>query len=366
MRIAIITYSRIYNYGSALQTYALNKYLTDLGHDVKTIDYAQPQQEKSKEHIFSKSKGLMSVIRNIQTLIYKKQLLQSREKFRDFYNDYVPKTKTITDKEELKLLENEFDLFICGSDQIWNTSYFGFDTSYLLSFVSDKRKCISYAASIGTSKLNFGDEQMFKEHLSDFKKIMVREKIAAKLLQNVVPKEVDVVMDPVFLVKKERWDELSIESTIQKPYALCYFIGNIEGMREKAQQLRKECKLPLIVIRINLRDWLGRYKRDYTNGPLEFLKLIKNAECVFTNSFHAIAFSIIFKKKFWAFSQDAHQASQSRIDNILSELNLENRKVYAHTQNVKWKEEIDFGKVNERLDKQVQQSKAFLDEALGG
>ena len=136
-RVAIITYSRAYNYGSALQTYALNRYLTQLGNKVKTIDYTTKEQQNLYA-IFEPIKGWMSFARNIQSLIYYASIKRHKGRFESFLLDRVPMTQRIQIAEDFARLINQFDYFLCGSDQIWNAQCDDFDPNYMLSFVTDK------------------------------------------------------------------------------------------------------------------------------------------------------------------------------------------------------------------------------------
>ena len=127
MNIGIITFNRLFNFGSALQTYALNKYLNTAGYHTITIDYIQKEQEKSFAY-YEKNKNILSICRNIQRFIYKNQVMTSRSRFRSFAEKYIPKTVPLS-YSELKGAGKKFDIIICGSDQIWNPRYKGFDES---------------------------------------------------------------------------------------------------------------------------------------------------------------------------------------------------------------------------------------------
>lgn len=360
MKIAIITYSRIYNFGSVLQAYALNKYLTNQGFDVKTLNYAQTNQEESKNRLYEKPRSIMSVLRNIQMFIFRRKIIESHNRFISFSEKYIPQTKELR-RDDLKSIEAEFDYLICGSDQIWNTLYYGFDNSYLLDFVNDKNKCISYAASIGNSFLSNENKELFSVLLKDYKDVLVREKTASELLFPCVGYLPQVVADPVLLLSYNDWKCLINERIIKEKYILCYFIGNIEGMRDYAKRIRKLTGYRTIVIRMNLRDCLDNNMKYYQCGPLDFINLIYYSDLVFTNSFHAIAFSVIFQKNFWAYtSKETKASSQSRIEDFLYLINLQNRMINCSTGDRDWLSNIDYTHINAILDDFICESKNLL------
>lgn len=361
MKIGIITYNRIYNFGSVLQTYALNKYLNNQGVNAETINYVQEYQEEKNQSLYFPNGSIMNFFRNVQIHHYHKQLERSRNGFHEFRNNYIQESPKQYDKQHMDELNDKYDLFICGSDQIWNQRYAGFDVNYLLSFVKDKQRCISYAASIGNSQLTEEESKTIESHLKDFKYISVREDSAANLIEPLIHRRPDVVVDPVFLLTEGQWNEITTSSRINKPYALCYFIGDIPGMRQFAREMQRNVKMDLVVIRMNLRDWIGRYIRLYETTPSEFVDLIRSANIVFTNSYHATAFSIIFKKKFWVYSyQQKGFSSQTRIEYLLELCGLPERMINSSSSNIQWNKEVDFTKGMNYLHSHIEYSKQQL------
>ena len=366
MKAGIITYHRAYNYGSALQNYALNYYLRSEGVDAATIDYQNENQENMYK-IFQPNNGVMSVLRNIQSLMYYKDLKLHKKRFDSFLLEYIPMTESIRSSEKLSELNKIFDYFICGSDQIWNASCYDFDKSYLLDFVKDKKKCVSFAPSIAIAEIPEDWNEMFREHIIDYKAVSLREQKGADFISKVINKPVPVLMDPVFLLSEEEWSKLSVELELKNPYIFCYFIGDVRGMREFAKNMRKATKLPLVVVYKNIRDMAYPNKKLYGTGPREFLGLIKNAEYICTNSFHATAFSIIFKKNFWAFTDIEHAISAgSRIDNITSLFGLKNRVLnYTNMDKVNFTEQIMFTDEMMKIrENKSDEAKSFLKNAL--
>lgn len=325
-KIAIITYHRSNNYGSVLQAYALSKYLNTQGARLNVIDYHSEKQDKLYK-TFESVKGLMSVARNIQTFFYLKSIKLRKKKFDEFLKNNFSLTKEYVNVSDISAENDNYDLFICGSDQIWNTSCDDFSKAYTLDFVKDKSKCVSYAASIGKKFIKPEDEDFFYAQLKDFYKLSLREKDGVDEIKRITGRgDVSMVSDPVTLLDKNDWNELIKDvKALNKKYILAYFIGDVPFMRDFVKRLAKIKRLPIIVINKNLRDMLYRNKKRYGTGPKEFLALIKNAEYVVSDSFHATVFSIIFKKQFFTFAKTDQESAISRLNNFLSVLGLKNR-----------------------------------------
>ncbi|MBR3988309.1 MAG: polysaccharide pyruvyl transferase family protein [Clostridia bacterium] len=363
----IVTIHKINNYGAVLQAYALNKFLRNNGIEAYTIDFRTPRVEESYQ-IYYPFKSVMDIPRNLMCARYKKQLTLRNKRFNEFLEKKVPMTeKAYFSDEEMEKANFDFDYYLCGSDQIWNTHCTNYRDSFLLSFVKDKSKCISYAASIGESTIVEPLIPKFKKELSDFKSLSVRELQGSQLISGITNREVKTVTDPVFLLSKDDWETLLVENPIKGPYILFYAVhsGDVEGMRDFAKAMQKKLSMPLVILNKNLKDMLYKNKKFYCAGPQEFVSLIKNAEYVCTNSFHAVAFSSILHTKFWVFSSKAGVSTSSRIHSITEQLGLANRVLNrSNSANVELTEDIDFNEVDKKLRAMVKDSKEFLLNSL--
>lgn len=358
-RIAIITYSRAYNYGSALQTYALNHYLTMLGYDVKTIDYTTHSQQQLYT-IFEPCKGFMSVVRNIQSLWHYNNLKSHKKQFDDFLLLHVPMTLPVLSSEDLALLNLQFDYFISGSDQIWNVQCDDFDINYMLSFVYDKQKCIAYAPSLGGGAKNVQTKETLREYVKSYKALSSRERESTQIIADATSRTVENVLDPVFLLDAVQWKNISKQSPIEGEYILGYFIGDVPGMRDFAAQLSRESNCPVVVILKSVRDIKYGFKAYYEAGPLEFISLIHGCKCVVTNSFHAVSFSLIFEKTFWAFVPP--KSDDGRIKSILDLVQLPDRIVDVDdVLDIDKFSPIDYDLINrENLNTMIKSSQDYL------
>lgn len=360
-KVGIITIHKINNYGAVEQAFALNQYLRKLGYDVKTIDFRTYRVAESRK-IFFPLHSLMDIPRNAQSLLYCYKLKKRNKRFDRFLDDYVPMTeRAYYTNEELKNDDLDFDYYICGSDQIWNTHCENYNLAFILEFAKNKGKRIAYAASMGKSDINKNMIGAFHEELSDYKAISVRESDAVNLIAEVSGKKAQHVVDPVFLLEESEWRKIARERIIKKPYIFFYSVhGDLPGMRAYVRNLSKETGLPVVVVNMNLREMKYRNIKSYDAGPQEFLSLIANAEYVCTNSFHACAFSIIFKKKFLVFAN----MPDSRIYSIMNNFGLETRIADGNSIVSDMREEIDYDLVYKKLNPMVEKSKNFLKDSL--
>ena len=325
MKIGIMTYHRAENYGSVLQTFALTIVLKKMGHSPTVIDYHSTAQDKMYK-LYETPRSLKGVLRNVHSFICKKKLRTRKKRFASFLSELLTLSQEqYNEFSEMSGLNEQYDLFICGSDQIWNTACVDYSDVYLFNFVKDKQRCLSYAASIGTGGIKMEDEGKFSDYLHDFRYISVREGKAKDSLERIVDKEIDVVPDPVLLLTREDWDHLASAKNNYGDYILCYFIGDVEQMRSFAKRMHEESKLPLVFTNINLREVVIGGYHLYDTGPVEFVNLVKNAKYICTDSFHAVLFSLIYHKDFWVFTNVHEGSSRSRIDEIASKVQLTHR-----------------------------------------
>ena len=313
--------------------------------------------------------SFLSVVRNLHTLAIFKQLREKNRRFDAFRERIKLTERHFQLPQELDLVADSYDYYICGSDQIWNPQCLDFDPSYLLDFVRDKRKCISYASSIAVQELPEEWEETFAKTLKNYRALSVRERRGCEIISSLVKRQVEWVVDPVFLFSSAFWKQEVKVSNFNKPYVCCYFIGDVPGMRNYSINISKRLSAMRVLLNKNLRDLGKPGKRMYSAGPQEFLGLISRAKCICTNSFHAVAFSLIFRKDFWVFDDAENPSSDSsRIRDILSLVGLEDRILSSSSMGcVDSTQQIDYSKVRlDLLEEHIEKSKKFLREALLG
>lgn len=356
--IAIMTWYTYNNYGSVLQAYSLQKVIKNLGYNADTINFLPKVQNlnlKEKVKFENIKKRLLQEKKNIKNSINEKDI-----KFQDFRTkemSFTPKCNNVTD---LFLLNDVYDKFICGSDQIWAPTVF--DENYFLSFVTDKSKKIAYAPSIGLPTIeNLSIKENIKKLINEFSSLSIREEQGKKILQELTTKEISVVLDPTLLLTKEEWNEqFSLKEYNNDDYIVFYCLKNNKKQYSTAKKIAKKLNKQLKIIPGNIEDY--QKKETINASPEEFLKLIYNAYMVITDSFHGTIFAINFNVPFLTFKRfkDDKLSQNSRIYNILRKTNLEGRlyndNLNYFINNVK----LNFNEANKILDIERKKSMNFL------
>lgn len=364
-RISIITWYSSGNYGTTLQAFALHRKLQDLGYKVSILRELEFNNKRKIiiKYILSKF-GLLEYS--------KKRKISSNQKDINLYN-FIRQNLNIYEVftyKGLKQYVSETDVFITGSDQIWN-AWFCFNPFYFLGFAGDKKR-IAYATSIGTKYFPKKYEEEIKSLLSKFHHIAVRESSAVDLINNMLGNNSCVqVADPTFLLTRDEWREISskadIRITVPEQYILCYFIGNNESYQKQLEDVRRKAGIENVIIIPSLEN--PSFSIEDTiiyneAGPYEFVNLIQNASLVCTDSFHATTISIISLVKFVEFKRfnDNDLKSQnSRIYDLLSHYNLSH---LLYDENNNWLESVDFRKIEETTNHDREKSVNYLIESI--
>jgi hypothetical protein len=365
MQVYTITCHNVYNHGASLQEYALLQYLKNQGHQAQTINYT-PDYLSGHFNLLSvdnpkwKNNLLTKVLYIFLKAPSKLLAYPRKKKFDLFSKRFIQETKKNykTNKDLQKDLPNA-EAYICGSDQIWN-SFFqnGKDPAFYLNFVPDDKKKISYAASFAIDEIEDNLKEFVKENVQRLDAVSVRENSGKKILNNLNIQEVTQVLDPVFLLEKKEWDALIVEK-IENNYILVYDFDSNPKIKEIALHLKNKYGWRIITLNKNIKYADKNY---FLKGPQEFLSLVKNANFVFANSFHAVAFSIIFKKNFLVFNRMAK--INTRMRDLLNLFNLDKRLVTSDCNTETIDLIIDYKAIDVPLNNQIQLSKEFLISSL--
>lgn len=356
-KIGIITYHRAINYGALLQVYALQKKVKELGAKCVVLDYRNKRLEnRHKKRRLSDCNNMKDIMK---FLLLSKNQNAKHEKFRKFARKYFVLSNPLYSVDDLIKIQDEYDKFIAGSDQVWNHKINGMDTTYFLDFVSDRSKKTSYAASFGVSCIPSEFKQKYSHLLKEFDLLSIREKQGADIIKELLSKEVQVVLDPTLLVTKEEWYNLAEETNSNKSkYILVYAFGGSKYIKDFAENISKETGYKIIWLSNTYKRRISiKYKKSA--GPEEFLGLFKNAEYIITNSFHGTAFSINFNKQFFTEMLPETKGVNSRLEDILELFGLEDRKLDGCDANVIHKR-IDYHEVNRKLEAERKKSIALL------
>ena len=245
---------------------------------------------------------------------------------------------------------------------------------YGLLFAGASKRRVSYAASLGTWGTQ-ENESIYQKILENLNFISVREKSAQDYLQPLTDKPIAVVLDPTLLLTWQEWEKMAIGPRCEHPSLFAYFLR--EGKNHHEEQLHQvanQLGMPLRCI----TDEMGRYPRRGSTdqqildaGPKEFLGEIRDAEIVFTNSFHGLVFSVLFHKPFWAFKRhkDSDQGSMnSRVTDFLADFGLSDRLLEDGEipSLEKLRTPIDYDRVDQILEEKRAFSLNWLKAALEG
>lgn len=355
-KIGTINFHRAINYGAVLQAYALNESIKKLGGNPVTLDYKNPHIEKLYDPNNINYKNFKGFISSLLTYNRKKKKKQAFERFREKY-------LTSYNANNLETLETaNFKCFITGSDQVWNYNMTQFDKAYFLDFVTDSSKKNSYAASFGFECIPDEYLEEYKKLLENFNNISVREEQGAVIINDLLGRQVESVLDPTMLLSLDDWSNISQIHKNQEDYILIYTLATSQTLFDFAANLAHKTNCKIIYISDALRK---RIKATYAIGvsPEEFLGLFKDAKYIITNSFHGTAFSINFNKPFFVEMLPPPAIVNSRLENILDIFDLRSRKIINGNSDNIFKD-IDYTAVNEKLEIERQKSLDFLKRIL--
>ncbi|WP_163402713.1 polysaccharide pyruvyl transferase family protein [Enterococcus faecalis] len=334
-KIGIITLNGDFNYGNRLQNFALQHVLKKEGLYVDTIIIQEEKTDKlSKElllgnistvadlyYVIKKIGKKLTIKNTLKRFSYRKMQKKKYVLLSPFSKKYLSSVKV--SRSQLNMIEKKYDLFVVGSDQVWNPNIIEFDETHFLNFTSEKKRC-SYAASLGIARFPTVPSKLaehYAKHLNDMRYISVREQAGALLVKNLIKKEVDVAPDPTLLLNKEEWlSKLEIiERESSKDYVLLYFITPISSkVMDSILYFAQMKNMEIIQI---MGDQYNETHQIVT--PNEFVQLINDAAYFFTDSFHGTVFSIIMETNFLAYERSDGKGIKSRLETLLEKFQLQ-------------------------------------------
>lgn len=367
MRIGIITMHKVQNYGSALQAYALEKKVRDLGYSSEIIDYIYPNkyhlsyQQKKTVKIF-----LRRFISYLFDIISGGTKLRKKKAFEIFYKKYFLLSKSYSTLEQIRKEPPCYDLYITGSDQVWNPRFVRNDTTFMLSFVPDGSHCVSYASSFAANDIPEQFRILYAKELAKYSCISVRETTGIEIVRRLTGKDAVVTCDPTLLLTRNEWEELAEEAEIkiESPYILAYILhysfNPYPEIEETISHIQNELDLPVIYLDGCKNNYFRKNAKVIkTAGPCDFVSLFKNASYIVTSSFHGAAFSLIFDKPIAAIVDDIQ--NDSRILNLLRVCGKEEYAITKQTPTNIVKKVLGN---SDKLDSFRQKSCSFLEEMI--
>jgi hypothetical protein len=369
MKIALLSFHNAANYGAALQAFALQKSLNEKGINNEYINY----QNKHRINVYSISYFILLSIKKgdfqgtFRYLLGSPFLILRKLRFRRFYKKNLRCTTNIySNSSESQKLNEDYDKFIVGSDQVWNWRNNGGDHSYLLSFVHDNSKKISYSSSFGVADIPINIKKIYQKYLSEFSHLSVREQYGVELVKEMIGRIPELVLDPVFLLSKEQWLKIAKHNREDKKFIFSYTNrpSQIEKFLSTTNLNLIDTRLYKISRNIRISDFLDKnIKVKYSISPSKFLSIVRDAELVVSASFHCISMAIIFNKPFVAILT-GNRGKDERLLNILNLLKLNHRIYNEKMTEEDVKKPINFDEVNKRIDELKTSSNKYLLKSL--
>lgn len=377
MKVGIITIQKSLNYGAALQSYALWKYIDNKGHDCEVIDLFRPTlkgyQESRRYKAYAEKSLKNRIVKKVKALLH----IKSKTPKKAVYNK-VFKQRMAEFRERMKmsapyysvdsLYDNppQYDLYITGSDQVWNPTMGFCMDPYFLTFAPKESRKISYASSIGVGSLARNVAADYRKWLKEYDAVSVRENTGKELLEKIIDRDVKVVLDPTFLLGRDVWLSLAKNPYQGEDYILLFTLSFDESLLAYARKLRDDSGMKLI--------YLCRQQpaaTDYTvvdkAGIEEFIGLIRDAKLMISNSFHGTVFSIMCGSgNFYTYIAQTNKRG-SRITDLFETFGLNNHLLkpdLSQTYDALQADMVDRGALKDVLDAEVEKSKQFIDKYL--
>lgn len=369
MKIALLSFHNAANYGAALQAYALQQAIEQMGHDCEYIDYLNHERRNhySLSYLFWDALKKGKFADAAKYIAGAPFLLTRKMRFNKFYKSYLHVTKeTYRNTQEAAALNPYYDRFIVGSDQVWNPDNNGDDAAFLLDFVEDDKKKISYSSSFGIASIDEGHRDVFKKNLKKFKALAVRESIGRDIIMDLTGREAQVVLDPVMLLSKDQWMSIVSNRVKREEYIFSYTNRDSQIADFFKTGYKLYGKKHYVLSRYTRpQDFMSRIVRvKYWMSPQEFVSVIANAELVVSASFHCLAMSIILNRPFIAILT-GDKGKDERPLNILRALNLESRILKPNMTPSDILSPIDWKSVNGRVEELKKESLEYLIKSIG-
>lgn len=365
MKVSIVTILDNVNIGSYLQAFALAKSIENIGHHPEYLDYSRSSRDT--KHILLK--GLFTMMPWKWYGLIKNCLNRDRiiAKQRPFIKSYLS-AKRYVGFEAVAKNPPEADIYVTGSDQVWNSKYNkGIDRTFYLDYAPKGKKKISYAASIGMSNIPNDESPIMSELLNRYEAISLRESSSIDLLTSIgVDKEkLSVVLDPTLLLNKEQWSKYACKCPLNEPYVLIYSVekNTADDLIRLARKVAAKKKLKVVYLASGQRGAMKGIDYLIDNAsPEQFLAYFLNASFTVVSSFHGTAFSVNFQKDFITVMP---KQFNSRVDSLMALCDLEKRKCYDVNEDVeKYFEHIDYISASELLEQDRIKSIQFLKNVL--
>lgn len=361
MKVGIITVQKSINYGACLQSYALWRYISSLGFDCEIIDLHRPLHDdfipskRFKPLRKHENKNLLrKVLSPVKSFFVskkgiKKSYLSLAAKHRfECFNNQIKYSNPYRGIEELYYNPPRYDIYISGSDQIWNPTMPYCIEPYFLGFVNNTGRKISYASSVGLSYLLPEEEELYKVWLSDYDSIAVREETGRAMISRITQRnDIYQVCDPTFLLDIKEWEYQLVQPNYSSKYIFLFTLSYNPTLIKFCEKLKKTSDYDVIYICQKHPSNVATGFLHVTDaGPCEFLGYIKNAGLMITDSFHGTVFSLLFETNMFTYISPNNKRG-SRIVDLLEKYDLSDHLLsltslnqsFENLENAKYKKE---------------------------
>lgn len=372
MKISIITYHSAYNFGSALQAFAMQTAVEKFAEDVKIINYRMEEQAEFYQHLYRTKYGIKTFIKDLTLFPLQKQRKLRAERFERFFKDNFKLTSEVSDPALAIKQLSSFDKAISGSDQIWNkhscelrdNDWRYMDPYLLKGFEGIK---ISYASSVG----NMTDKELQKiiPYLNKFNSLSFRESVSKKRMDKLLNVKSRTVLDPTFLLTRDEWIKaFKLKKNTAQKYILFYFLGGLVDFKNIMPEIKKislktnrKVKIIAPFVYLPVSNKWAEYDMEF--GPIEFLEALYNADTVITSSYHGTILSVNFGKDVYSLCKKG--GAEFRKTDILLRLGLGDR-VINNIDDILNKsfEPINYDDVYKKLESLRQESYDYLKTAV--
>lgn len=363
MKTGLITFYHIHHYGAFLQAYATQHAVESFGGQCEILNYYVNQNND----LFRKPVTVGAAAADAHTALHYGPLKARHDRFEDFAQQHLHITQHHYEtREELYQDPPAYDVYLSGSDQIWNPKIFldgRFDPVYFSTFAQGRK--IAYAPSFGIPHIPDSMEDELRGYLAQFSHLSAREIQGRNIIQETAGRKAPVVLDPTLLLRQEEWSALAAEPAFQQGYILCYCISKPGALSHYIQQLADRTGLPVVQL-CGIRQKVHPKAHCVLDaGPAEFLGLFRGASYVCTNSFHGTVFSVQFEKPFFTAVAPSEMAAPevSRTYSLLSRLKLADR-IIGKGDTAELTAPVDWRAVEYRLEEERKQSLRYLRDAL--
>ena len=376
----LMTWFNTPNYGTLLQCDATVSLFKERYNIVLDVANYNPIGKRDAKSIIKKILSFRTWKRRFRMVIGKIKQASEIEGFRkkqEMVNDFIRHysfalngNRIVTDND-FKELNEKYDVFVSGSDQIWNPDFL--NERYLLDFVDENKQCISVSSSISKREIDEKLIEVYKKSLCKYLAITVREEDSVKLIEKITGMKAWAILDPTLLYGSEGWQRKQIKNK-EKDYVLAYILGTSEEIRNCIVQLSSITQkdmyyFPHMDGMFTKADAIlgKRGKALWGESPYKWIGWISNATLIITDSFHMTVFSIMLHRDFLVVPKEENSSSQNnRILNILRKVGLEDRFIKREEiiQRYNCLKEIDWNNVDNIINKERNASLQILDDIV--